>query len=104
MGGRTERAIIADTLSMAGIGDPARHVDAFIAELTRRAPELRATIAASGHALPGAAAALAAVAALGPPVVPAVRTGHVPATARAQPAGVRPGAHPAPELRADRRH
>ncbi len=41
MGGRTERAIIADTLSMAGIGDPARHVDAFIAELTRRAPELR---------------------------------------------------------------
>jgi len=46
MGGRTERAIIADTLAMAGINDPARHVDAFIAELTRRAPELQATIAA----------------------------------------------------------
>jgi phosphoglycolate phosphatase-like HAD superfamily hydrolase len=84
MGGRTERAIIADTLSMAGIGDPARHVDAFIAELTRRAPELRATIAASGRALPGAAAALAAVAALGPAVVQSVLTGNVPAMARAK--------------------
>jgi phosphoglycolate phosphatase-like HAD superfamily hydrolase len=84
MGGRTERAIIADTLSMAGIGDPARHVDAFIAELTRRAPELRATIAARGHALPGAAAALAAVAALGPAVVQSVLTGNVPAMARAK--------------------
>jgi phosphoglycolate phosphatase-like HAD superfamily hydrolase len=59
-------------------------VDAFIAELTRRAPELRATIAASGHALPGAAAALAAVAALGPPVVQSVLTGNVPAMARAK--------------------
>jgi phosphoglycolate phosphatase len=84
MGGRTERAIIADTLSMAGIGDPARHVDAFIAELTRRAPELQATIAASGRALPGAAAALAAVAALGPAVVQSVLTGNVPAMARAK--------------------
>ena len=84
MGGRTERAIIADTLSMAGIGDPARYVDAFIAELTRRAPELRSTIAASGRALPGAAAALAAVAALGPAVVQSVLTGNVPAMARAK--------------------
>ena len=84
MGGRTERAIIADTLAMAGIDDPARHVDAFIAELTRRAPELGATIAASGHALPGAAAALAAVAALRPAVVQSVLTGNVPAMARAK--------------------
>ena len=51
MGGRTERAIIADTLAMAGINDPARHVDAFIAELTRRAPELQATMAARGRAI-----------------------------------------------------
>jgi phosphoglycolate phosphatase len=88
MGGRTERAIIADTLAMAGISDPARHVDAFIAELTRRAPELQATVAARGHALPGAAAALAAVADLGPAVVPSVLTGNVPATARAKLAAV----------------
>jgi phosphoglycolate phosphatase-like HAD superfamily hydrolase len=84
MGGRTERAIIADTLSMAGISDPPRHVDAFIAELTRRAPELQATMAARGRELPGAAAALAAVAALGPAVVQSVLTGNVPAMARAK--------------------
>jgi phosphoglycolate phosphatase len=84
MGGRTERAIILETLSTAGITDPARYVDAFVAELTRRAPELRATFAARGHALPGAAAALAAVAALGPAVVQSVLTGNVPAMARAK--------------------
>src|SRR5262249_55620062 len=38
----------------------------------------------SGHALPGAAAALAAVAALGPAVVQSVLTGNVPAMARAK--------------------
>jgi phosphoglycolate phosphatase len=84
MGGRTERAIILDTLSAAGISDPAGHVDAFVAELTRRAPGMRATFAARGHALPGAAAALAAVAALGPAVVQSVLTGNVPAMARAK--------------------
>ena len=84
MGGRTERAIIAETLSMAGISDPARHVDAFVAELTRRAPELQPTFVASGRALPGAAAALAAVAALRPAVVQSVLTGNVPAMARAK--------------------
>ena len=93
MGGRTERAIIADTLSMSGINDPARHVDEFIAELTRRAPELQVTMAAREHALPGAAAALAAVAALGPAVVQSVLTGNVPAMARAKLAAVGLNAH-----------
>ena len=93
MGGRTERAIIAETLSMAGISDPAQHVDAFIAELARRAPELRAFVAAHGRALPGAAAALAAVAALRPPVVQSVLTGNVPATARAKLAALGLDAH-----------
>ena len=77
MAGRTERAIIGETLAMAGISDPARHVDEFVAELTRRAPELRAMFAARGHALPGASEALAAVAALGPDVVQSVLTGNV---------------------------
>src|SRR5436309_1127972 len=36
MAGRTERAIIGETLAMAGVSDPARHVDEFVAELTRR--------------------------------------------------------------------
>jgi phosphoglycolate phosphatase len=84
MGGRTERAIIAETLAMAGIGDPLQHVDAFVAGLDRRAPGLRATFAARGRALPGAAAALAAVAALGPAVVQSVLTGNVPAMAEAK--------------------
>jgi phosphoglycolate phosphatase-like HAD superfamily hydrolase len=84
MAGRTERAIIVDTLAMAGISDPARYVDAFVAELGRRAPGLRATFAARGHALPGATAALAAVAALGPAVVQSVLTGNVPAIAEAK--------------------
>jgi phosphoglycolate phosphatase len=84
MGGRTERAIIAETLAMAGIGDPLQHVDAFVAGLDRRAPGLRATFAARGRALPGAAAALAAVAAVGPAVVQSVLTGNVPAMAEAK--------------------
>jgi phosphoglycolate phosphatase len=84
MAGRTERAIIGDTLTRAGISDPAHHVDAFVAELGRRAPGLRATFAARGHALPGAAAALAAVAALGLGVVQSVLTGNVPAIAEAK--------------------
>src|SRR5262249_59903363 len=62
--------------------------DAFIAELTGRAPERQAPMAARGHALPGAAAALAAVAALGPAVVQSVLTGNVPAVARAKLAAV----------------
>jgi phosphoglycolate phosphatase-like HAD superfamily hydrolase len=84
MAGRTERAIIGETLAMAGISDPARHVDEFVAELTRRAPDLRAMFAARGHALPGASEALAAVAALGPGVVQSVLTGNVPAIAEAK--------------------
>ena len=56
MAGRTERAIIGDTLAMAGITDPARHVDEFVAELARRAPDLKDMFETRGHALPGAAA------------------------------------------------
>jgi len=84
MAGRTERAIIADTLAMAGITDPARHVDEFVAGLARRAPGLKDMFETRGHALPGAAAALAAVAELGPGVVQSVLTGNVPAIAKAK--------------------
>ena len=84
MAGRTDRAIIADTLTMAGVAEPARHVEDFMAELSRRAPDLRARFAAHGHALPGAAAALAAVAAMGPDAVQSVLTGNLPAIAEAK--------------------
>ena len=93
MAGRTERAIIADTLTMAGVAEPARHVEDFMAELSRRAPDLRARFAAHGHALPGAAAALAAVAAMGPDAVQSVLTGNLPAIAEAKLAAFRLAIH-----------
>jgi phosphoglycolate phosphatase len=64
MAGRTDRAIILETLARSGIEDPARHVAAFVAGLTARAPEFGDRVRARGRALPGAAEALAAVAAL----------------------------------------
>jgi phosphoglycolate phosphatase len=62
MAGRTDRAIILETLTQAGVPEPRRHVDPFIAELAARAPTARTSVAARGRALPGAAAALAALA------------------------------------------
>ena len=62
MAGRTDRAIILETLTLAGVPEPRRHVDPFIAGLAARAPAVRTSVAARGHALPGAAAALAALA------------------------------------------
>lgn len=58
MAGRTDRAIILDTLSQAGVSEPRRHVDPFIAGLTAQAPLVREAVAVRGHALPGAAAVL----------------------------------------------
>jgi phosphoglycolate phosphatase-like HAD superfamily hydrolase len=67
MAGRTDRAIILDTLELAGVPEPRRYVDPFIAGLTAQAPSVREAVAIRGHALPGAAAALAALAGAGPP-------------------------------------
>jgi len=61
MAGRTDRAIILETLTLAGVPEPRRHVDPFIAGLAAQAPSVRTAIAARGRALPGAAAALAAL-------------------------------------------
>jgi phosphoglycolate phosphatase len=58
MAGRTDRAIILDTLSRAGVAEPRRYVDPFIAGLTAQAPTVREAVAVRGHALPGAAAVL----------------------------------------------
>jgi phosphoglycolate phosphatase-like HAD superfamily hydrolase len=62
MAGRTDRAIILETLEMAGVPEPRRYVDPFIAGLTAHAPAVREAVAIRGHALPGAAAALTALA------------------------------------------
>lgn len=61
MAGRTDRAIILETLSLAGVPEPRRYVDPFIAGLSTQVPLVREAIAARGHALPGAAEALAAL-------------------------------------------
>jgi len=96
MAGRTDRAIILDTLEMAGITEPRRYVDAFIEGLRAHAPAMFAAARRQGRALPGAAEALMAVA--------SARVGHstigfaVGGTALAAPgcAGD-PGAHAADE-------
>jgi phosphoglycolate phosphatase len=61
--GRTERAIITDTLAGAGITAPGRHVDDFLAAMAKRAPTLGDVAKERIRVLPGAAAALAALAA-----------------------------------------
>jgi phosphoglycolate phosphatase len=85
MAGRTDRAIILDTLRGAGVGEPGRHVDAFIRGLTVQAPRFGERVRTAGRVLPGAAAALAAVAAVAAadggrdrgPVVQSVLTGNI---------------------------
>jgi phosphoglycolate phosphatase-like HAD superfamily hydrolase len=95
MAGRTDRAIILETLTRAGIGDPGRHVDAFIRQLTVAAPEFGERVRAHGRALTGAAEAIAALApgAAPPPgaerasvglVVQSVLTGNIRALAEAK--------------------
>jgi phosphoglycolate phosphatase len=64
MAGRTDRAIILETLARSGIDEPARHVEAFVAGLTARAPEFGDRVRSRGRALPGAVEALTALAAL----------------------------------------
>jgi phosphoglycolate phosphatase-like HAD superfamily hydrolase len=61
MAGRTDRAIILETLTLAGVSEPRRYVDPFLAALGALAPLMRSAVAARGQALPGAAAALALV-------------------------------------------
>jgi phosphoglycolate phosphatase len=62
MAGRTDRAIIIDTLARAGIPEPRAQADQFIARLTALAPAGRELAAGHSLALPGAAAALTALA------------------------------------------
>ena len=64
MAGRTDRAIITETLAMAGVPDPRRHVAAFMAAMTRQAPAYGELVRRRGHVLPGAVAALTALAGL----------------------------------------
>jgi phosphoglycolate phosphatase-like HAD superfamily hydrolase len=49
MAGRTDRAIILETLTMAGVDEPRRYVDPFIAGLTAQAPSVREMVAVRGR-------------------------------------------------------
>ncbi len=74
MAGRTDRAIVLDVLALAGVPDPLADAPRFEAALMRLAPGMAGLVAASARALPGAADALGALAALGaraPQAVPA---------------------------------
>jgi phosphoglycolate phosphatase-like HAD superfamily hydrolase len=82
MAGRTDRAIILDTLARAGVGDPAAHLEEFLAKMSARAPALAGLARERVRALPGAAAALAALAAGPVGAVQSVLTGNVPALAQ----------------------
>jgi phosphoglycolate phosphatase len=63
--GRTDRAIMLDTLALAGVAEPQAHVDEFLAALARRVTAVDGSAGAEVRALPGAAAAIAALAAAG---------------------------------------
>jgi len=94
MAGRTDRAISMDVLRLAGVPDPRGEVGRFEAALTRLAPAVADLVAATGRALPGAAAALTAIAALAGRAGPrqSVLTGNVRALAAAKlaPLGLAP--------------
>ncbi len=63
--GRTDRAIAADTLAMAGIAEPRERVDDFLAVLARRVAAIDGGAPPGVRALPGAVAAIAALASAG---------------------------------------
>jgi phosphoglycolate phosphatase len=73
--GRTDRAILLDTLTLAGVAEPRAHVDDFLAVLAVRATALDGSVPAEVRALPGTAAAIAALAAAG--IRQSVLTGNI---------------------------
>ena len=73
--GRTDRAILLDTLALAGVAEPRAHVDDFLAALACRVAALDGSVQAEVRALPGAAGAIAALAAVG--IHQSVLTGNI---------------------------
>src|SRR5260370_4105806 len=61
--GRTDRAIILDTLALAGVADPHAQVDGFLAALARQVAAVDGTMSGHVRAMAGASAAIAALAA-----------------------------------------
>ncbi len=87
MAGRTDTSIALEVLAAAGVPDPLAELPRFQQCLTARAPELDGMIRDFGRILPGAAEAVAAVAALARQdgdqvIVQSLLTGNIPALAR----------------------
>ena len=61
MTGRTERAILIDTLALHGIADAESRFDDFYVALGKAADDLRERMRTVGHGLPGAGEAIAAL-------------------------------------------
>jgi phosphoglycolate phosphatase len=83
MAGRTDRAIVADVLALAGVPDPDEHVRPFEEALARLASGVHGMVAETGRALPGTREALDTLAGI-PGVVQSVLTGNVRQVAEAK--------------------
>ena len=82
MAGRTDRAIVLEVLMLAGVPEPREHVAAFEALLARHAPAMADDVRATSRALPGAAAAIAALAEIScRQIVQSLLTGNIRAMA-----------------------
>ncbi|MGH3712205.1 MAG: HAD family hydrolase [Micromonosporaceae bacterium] len=79
MTGRTEKAILLDTLALHGVPDPESMFDRFYAALAEAADALRDEMRRKGRRLPGSKQAIAALARDG--VVQTVVTGNIKAIA-----------------------
>jgi phosphoglycolate phosphatase len=107
LAGRTDRAIQLEVLARSGVADPRAELPAFQELVAGLAPQLGGLVRENGRALPGAADALTALAALaggrggldhswpgrggpdhGGPLVQSVLTGNMQATAAAKLAAV----------------
>ena len=78
MSGRTDRAIALEVLTLAGLAEPQQHIAAFQAVQAARAAELAGAVREHSRVLPGAAAAIAALAGLAEPeVVQSLLTGNI---------------------------
>ena len=89
--GRTDRAILLDTLALAGVAEPREHVDDFLVLLGHRAAAMDGSARRYVRALPGAAAAIAALAAAG--ARQSVLTGNIRPLAAAKLAAAGLGEH-----------
>jgi phosphoglycolate phosphatase len=84
--GRTDSAIALEVLALAGVSEPQQQLRPFQAFLSAQADQLAADVRRRGRVMPGAAEALAAMAAARPrgEIIQSLLTGNLPELARAK--------------------